>query len=130
MQLRVVLLQTALQLFCKSEGPLDSGPFSMGAISDDPCRIIFIAKSEPNCCDSMLHFSSDEYATRRNDACRKMVEQGWDGLLIFRQESMYYLTGYNTSGYTMFQGMYVNADGRMALLVRSADMDGLADSLG
>ena len=78
----------------------------------------------------MLHFSSDEYATRRHNACRKMVERGWDGLLIFRQKSMYYLTGYNTSGYTMFQGMYVNADGRMALLVRSADMDGLADSLG
>lgn len=44
-----------------------------------------------------------------------------DGIVLFRQESMYYLTGYDTSGYTMFQGMYFGADGRMALLTRSAD---------
>ena len=29
---------------------------------------------------------------------------------------MYYLTGYDTSGYTMFQGMYLGADGALALL--------------
>ena len=34
---------------------------------------------------------------------------------------MYYLSGYDTSGYTMFQAMYLGVDGRMALLTRSAD---------
>jgi len=34
---------------------------------------------------------------------------------------MYYLTGYDTSGYSMFQGMYLGADGALALLTRSAD---------
>jgi Xaa-Pro dipeptidase len=51
----------------------------------------------------------------------KLAEAGLYGLLIFRQESMYYLTGYDTSGYSMFQGMYLGADGALALLTRSAD---------
>jgi Xaa-Pro dipeptidase len=51
-----------------------------------------------------------------------MVERGLDGLLIFRQESMYYLTGYDTAGYTMFQGLYLGSDGSLALCTRSADL--------
>jgi Xaa-Pro dipeptidase len=66
-----------------------------------------------------LHFSKQELAARRRRACRAMAERGLDGLLIFRQESMYYLTGYDTSGYSMFQGMYLGADGKLALCTRS-----------
>src|SRR5262244_48416 len=51
-----------------------------------------------------------------------MGKAGLDGLLLFRQESMYWLTGYDTSGYSMFQGMYLRADGALALLTRSADL--------
>jgi Xaa-Pro dipeptidase len=68
-----------------------------------------------------LHFSKRELADRRRRAGLRMAEAGLDGLLLFRQESMYYLTGYDTSGYSMFQGMYLGADGRMALCTRSAD---------
>jgi len=68
-----------------------------------------------------LHFERSEFAERQKRTCRKVIEQGLDGLLIFRQESMYWLTGYDTSGYSMFQGMYLGADGRLALLTRSAD---------
>src|SRR5436309_14250728 len=69
-----------------------------------------------------LHFSKEELAARRHRAGRAMAERGLDGLLIFRQESMYYLTGYDTSGYSMFQGMYLGADGKFALCTRSADL--------
>jgi len=68
-----------------------------------------------------LHFAREEFAARRERACREMAKLGLDGLLIFRQESMYYLTGYDTGGYSMFQGMYLGADGALALLTRSAD---------
>ena len=68
-----------------------------------------------------LHFSRDEFKRRQNAACREMARQGLDGLLIFRQESMYYLTGYDTGGYSMFQGMYLAQNGRIALLTRTAD---------
>src|SRR5947207_8567254 len=69
-----------------------------------------------------LHFSARELADRRRRACRAMIARGLDGLLRFRQESMYYLTGYDTSGYSMFQGMYLGADGSLALCTRSADL--------
>lgn len=69
----------------------------------------------------MLHFERDEYQRRIDAACAEMNRQELDGLVIFRQESMYYLTGYDTSGYSMFQGMYLGADGRLALLTRTAD---------
>jgi Xaa-Pro dipeptidase len=68
-----------------------------------------------------LHFTRKELAERRRRACRAMAEQGLDGLVVFRQESLYYLTGYDTSGYSMFQGMYLGADGALALCTRSAD---------
>ncbi|MGH7320263.1 MAG: M24 family metallopeptidase [Candidatus Rokuibacteriota bacterium] len=69
-----------------------------------------------------LHFTRRELADRRRRACARMAEEGLDGLLLFRQESMYYLTGYDTSGYSMFQGMYLGADGALALCTRSADL--------
>jgi Xaa-Pro dipeptidase len=69
-----------------------------------------------------LHFRREEFAARRGRAGEEMAKARLDGLLIFRQESMYYLTGYDTSGYSMFQGMYLRADGALALLTRSADL--------
>jgi Xaa-Pro dipeptidase len=68
-----------------------------------------------------LHFSPDELAQRRARACAAMTEAGLDGLLMFRQESMYYLTGYDTFGYVFFQCLYLGADGRMTLLTRAPD---------
>lgn len=69
----------------------------------------------------ILHFTREEFAARQKAACAKMAEQGIDGLVMFRQESMYYLTGYDTMGFTMFQALYMGADGRIALLTRTAD---------
>ena len=69
-----------------------------------------------------LHFAPEEFAARRRRACDEMAKAGLDGLLVFRQESMYYLTGYDTGGYSMFQGMYLGADGSLGLLTRSADL--------
>ena len=63
-----------------------------------------------------LHFAREEFAERQKRACAEMAKAGLDGLLIFRQESMYYLTGYDTSGYSMFQGMYLGADGALGPL--------------
>jgi Xaa-Pro dipeptidase len=68
-----------------------------------------------------LHFPRGEYDRRLNAAVSALDQQGLHGVVLFRQESMYYLSGYDTSGYTMFQAMYLGVDGRMALLTRSAD---------
>src|SRR5690242_20539651 len=68
-----------------------------------------------------LHFTKEEFAGRRAAAIRAMAADGLDGLLMFRQESMYYLTGYDTFGYVFFQCLYLGADGRMVLLTRAPD---------
>lgn len=69
-----------------------------------------------------LHFSEQELAGRRQRTCAAMAAEGLDGLLIFRQETMFYLTGYDTFGYVFFQCLYLGADGKMTLLTRSADL--------
>ncbi|MCP4330940.1 MAG: aminopeptidase P family protein [Alphaproteobacteria bacterium] len=69
-----------------------------------------------------LHFTAAEFAERQRRACAAMAEAGLDGLLMFRQESMYYLTGYDTFGYVYFQCLYLGADGTMTLLTRAPDL--------
>jgi Xaa-Pro dipeptidase len=69
-----------------------------------------------------LHFSREELAERRANTIALMQKRGLDGLLIFRQESMYYLTGYDTFGYVFFQCLYLGADGRLMLLTRAPDL--------
>src|SRR6266446_10348988 len=68
-----------------------------------------------------LHFTSDEFASRRAKAIAAMQAGGLDGLLMFRQESMYYLTGYDSFGYVFFQCLYLGADGKLALVTRAPD---------
>lgn len=70
----------------------------------------------------VLHFTPEELTARREKACAAMAAQGLDGLLLFRQESMYYLTGYDTFGYVYFQCLYLGADGRLMLLTRAPDL--------
>ena len=68
----------------------------------------------------MIHFSPEELAARRKAVSRELAGRGLDGLLVFRQESMYYLTGYDTFGYVFFQCLYMGADGEsLTLLTRT-----------
>ncbi|MEX0810469.1 MAG: Xaa-Pro peptidase family protein [Dongiaceae bacterium] len=69
-----------------------------------------------------LHFSREELAGRQARAMEAMQARGLDGMLLFRQESMFYLTGYDTVGYVFFQCLYFGADGRLMLLTRSPDL--------
>jgi Xaa-Pro dipeptidase len=69
-----------------------------------------------------LHFSKEELAQRREKSVEMMQQRGLDGLLMFRQESMYYLTGYDTFGYVYFQCLYLGADGQLMLLTRAPDL--------
>ena len=70
----------------------------------------------------MLHFTRGELAERRKKACAALAARGLGGLLCFRQESMFYLTGYDTFGYVFFQCLYLGADGRTTLLTRAPDL--------
>ena len=69
-----------------------------------------------------LHFERAEFDRRIKAVTAAMAKEGLDGLLMFQQESMYYLTGYDTFGFCFFQCLYLGADGKLALLTRSADL--------
>lgn len=69
-----------------------------------------------------LHFELSEFDARRERLIAKMAEEKLDAILLFAQESMYWLTGYDTFGYCFFQTLVVKSDGSMMLLTRSADM--------
>jgi Xaa-Pro dipeptidase len=69
-----------------------------------------------------LHFERAEYDARRDRLMIEMAEKKLDAVLLFAQESMYWLTGYDTFGFCFFQCLVVKADGSMVLLTRSADL--------
>ncbi|HEY9056407.1 MAG TPA: Xaa-Pro peptidase family protein [Aurantimonas sp.] len=70
----------------------------------------------------MLHFGRDEFEARRDRLILEMGEQKLDAMLLFAQDSMYWLTGYDSFGFCFFQCLVVKADGEMRLLTRSADL--------
>ena len=51
-----------------------------------------------------------------------MKEQNLDALIMFRQESMYWLTGYDTFGYVFFQTLVMDIKGNLILLTRAPDL--------
>lgn len=69
-----------------------------------------------------LHFETSEFDARRARLLGVMAERKLDAVLLFAQESMYWLTGYDTFGFCFFQCLAVKSDGDMVLLTRSADL--------
>jgi len=69
-----------------------------------------------------LHFSKEEFQKRKVNILKSMKEQKLDALLMFRQESMYWLTGYDTFGYVFFQTLVLDKDGNIILLTRTPDL--------
>jgi Xaa-Pro dipeptidase len=69
-----------------------------------------------------LHFTEEEFGERRRRALEAMAARGLDALLAFKQESMYWLTGYDTFGYCFFQCLVLRADGDLVLLTRAPDL--------
>ena len=69
-----------------------------------------------------IHFAAAEMAARRAVAGAALKRRGLDALLMFRQESMYYLTGYDTFGYVFIQCLVLTSDGRTALVTRAPDL--------
>ncbi len=69
-----------------------------------------------------LHFTREEFEDRRARALEAMTARRLDALLMFKQESMYWLTGYDSFGYCFFQCLVLRADGDLVLLTRTPDL--------
>ena len=69
-----------------------------------------------------LHFTAQEFESRENKVIKSLKEKSLDALLLFRQESMYWLTGYDTFGYVFFQCLVLTSEGNKILLTRAPDL--------
>jgi Xaa-Pro dipeptidase len=69
-----------------------------------------------------LHFDLSEFEARRTHVLEEMARRRLDAMLLFAPESHYWLTGYDTFGYTFFQCLVLTRTGEFALLTRSADL--------
>ena len=69
-----------------------------------------------------LHFSVEEFKSRKDKVIKILNEEKLDALLMFRQESMYWLTGYDTFGYVFFQTLVLDKKGNIILLTRAPDL--------
>ncbi len=71
-----------------------------------------------------LHFERSEFAARIARARAALREAGLDALLIFAQESHYYLTGFDSSGFVFFQCAVLTAgEDAITLLTRRPDLE-------
>lgn len=71
-----------------------------------------------------LHFETEEFERRIGNARKSLQESGLAAILIFAQESHYYLTGYDTTGYVFFQCTVLTADDQpLTLLTRRPDFE-------
>ena len=69
-----------------------------------------------------IHFNKEEFQKRKSKVIEKLKNKNLDGLLMFRQESMYWLTGYDTFGYVYFQCLVLTVKGDLVLLTRAPDL--------
>lgn len=69
-----------------------------------------------------LHFDDREYEDRQTLATRAVQDAGLDAMLLFAPESQYWLCGYDTFGFAMFQAMILTVRGEVHLLTRMPDL--------
>ena len=70
-----------------------------------------------------LPFPREEHLARQAKLRAALVEQGFDAILVFAQESHYWLTGYDTGGSVFFQAAVFTADASpITLLTRRPDL--------
>ena len=69
-----------------------------------------------------IHFTKGEFAERKDKVVKELKREGLDALLMFRQESMYWLTGYDTFGFVFFQCLVLTKKGDLVLLTRAPDL--------
>lgn len=72
---------------------------------------------------SLLPFPREELIARQDRLRAELKDRGLDAMLLFAQESHYYLTGYDTGGFVFFQCALITADDRpIVLLTRRPDL--------
>jgi Xaa-Pro dipeptidase len=68
------------------------------------------------------HFSLEEFRVRQSATREELAARGLDGLLLFKIEDMYWLSGLDTDGFCVFHAMFLGTGGGMTHISRTADL--------
>jgi Xaa-Pro dipeptidase len=68
-----------------------------------------------------VHFTRDEFESRISRARASLADRELDGILLFAPESHFYLSGFDTFGFAMFQCLILDADDQLHLFARTPD---------
>ena len=74
------------------------------------------------------HFSREEFSQRQQKTRKHLQNLELDGLLLFKIEDMYWLTGYESDGFCIFGSMFIGTEGTLTHLARPADLGNLSYS--
>ena len=74
------------------------------------------------------HFSREEFSQRQQKTRKHLQNLELDGLLLFKIEDMYWLTGYESDGFCIFGSMFIGTEGALTHLARPADLGNLSYS--
>ena len=74
------------------------------------------------------HFSREEFSQRQQKTRKHLQNLELDGLLVFKIEDMYWLTGYESDGFCIFGSMFIGTEGALTHLARPADLGNLSYS--
>ena len=85
--------------------------------SASPAEYHAVDPAHPN----RMAFSEAEFRERLGAVQAAIAANGLDGLLVHTPENIYYLTGYETTGYFEYQVLVVPSVGEPALLVRNVE---------
>ena len=75
-----------------------------------------------------IHFSREEFSQRQQKTRKHLQNLELDGLLLFKIEDMYWLTGYESDGFCIFGCMFIGTDGALTHLARPADLGNISYS--
>jgi Xaa-Pro dipeptidase len=69
-----------------------------------------------------IHFTREEFAQRQKRVRARLDELGYDGLLVFKVEDMYWLSGYDCDAAGLFHLMFIGANDELTHLARHGDL--------
>jgi len=75
-----------------------------------------------------IHFSREEFSQRQQKTREQLQKLELDGILLFKIEDMYWLTGYESDGFCIFSCMFIGTEGALTHLARPADLANLSYS--
>ena len=75
-----------------------------------------------------IHFTRAEFAERQGKVRQRLAQLNLDGLLVFKIEDMYWLCGFESDGFCIFNSLFIGADGALTHVARPADLANISYS--